>query len=135
MDVGVIVKLILNLILVPIEEIGVNGAAFASVMCHLVAFTIGMTALRKTIKLDLTFTRFVVKPIISVTIMAICSYFTYLMLVGIIGMNLATIVAMIVAVIIYTLAIVALKIFTKDEILSFPKGDKILNILQRVKIY
>ena len=39
----------------PIPEIGVNGAAIASVACHLVAFTIAITSLRKNIKLDLSF--------------------------------------------------------------------------------
>ena len=45
-----IVKLILNLILVPIPSIGVNGAAIASVACHLVAFMISIAALKRTIK-------------------------------------------------------------------------------------
>lgn len=77
---GVLVKLILNLILVPIPEIGVNGAAWASVACHLVAFSIAIRYLRKTIKLNLTFSKFVIKPVLSVIIMAICSYFSYLIL-------------------------------------------------------
>lgn len=77
-------KLILNLILVPIPEIGVNGAAIASVVCHIIAFSIAITALRKNIKLNLTFSKFVIKPIISVAIMAVCSYFIYYILLGII---------------------------------------------------
>lgn len=64
----------------PIPEIGVNGAAWASVACHLVAFSIAIRYLRKTIKLNLTFSKFVIKPVLSVIIMAICSYFSYLML-------------------------------------------------------
>ncbi|MCI9064194.1 MAG: hypothetical protein HFJ17_06295 [Clostridia bacterium] len=70
----------MNLILVPIPEIGVNGAAWASVACHLVAFSIAIRYLRKTIKLNLTFSKFVIKPVLSVIIMAICSYFSYLIL-------------------------------------------------------
>ena len=76
-DVGVLVKLILNLILVPIPSIGVNGAAWASVACHVVAFSIAFTALRKNIKLNLTFSKFVIKPILATAIMGICSYFIY----------------------------------------------------------
>lgn len=75
-----LVKLILNLVLVPIPEIGVNGAALGSVACHLVAFTIAITSLKRTIKLDLTFSKFVLKPILAVSIMGICSYFSYLTL-------------------------------------------------------
>lgn len=119
----------------PIPEIGVNGAAIASVACHIVAFTIAMTALRKTIKLNLTFSKFVVKPVIATAIMGICSYFIYLTLSGIIAQKLATIVSIIFAVIIYALAIVALKVFKKEEIEMMPYGNKICRILEKLKIY
>ena len=128
-------KLILNLILVPIPSIGVNGAAWASVACHAVAFSIAITALRKNIKLNLTFSQFVVKPIIAVTIMGICSYFIYSVLSGIIIENLATIIAIISAVIIYGLAIIVLKVFSKDELSMLPYGNKICKILEKLKIY
>ena len=128
-------KLILNLILVPIPEIGVNGAAIASVACHLVAFSIAITALRKNIKLDLGISKFVIKPIIATTIMGICSYFIYLTLLGIIPQKLATIVAMMIAVVIYALAVIALKIFSKEEISMMPYGEKIVKVLEKIKIY
>lgn len=123
------------MILVPIPEIGVNGAAIASVVCHLVAFTIAITSLRKNIRLDLKFSKFVLKPILATVIMGICSYFIYLILSGIIMQKLATILAIIVAVIIYALAIIALKVFSKEEILLLPGGNKIYKILEKLKIY
>ena len=67
--------------------------------------------------------------------MGICSYFTYLALKGIIIERLATIIAIVVAVIIYILAVIALKIFTKEEILMIPYGQKINKILETVGIY
>ena len=135
LGIGVLVKLILNLILVPIPEIGVNGAAWASVACHAVAFTIAITALRKNIKLNLTFSKFVIKPVLATAIMGICSYFIYLSLLGIISNKLATIVAIVVAVIIYALAIIVLKVFNKEEILRVPMGNKICAVLEKLKIY
>ena len=135
MDFGVIVKLILNLILVPIPEIGVNGAAWASVACHVVAFSISIVCLKKAFKLKLPMNKFVIKPVIATIIMGICSYFIYLVLSGIIAEKLATILAIIFAVIIYGLAIIALKVFTKEEIRMIPAGDKICSILTKLKIY
>ncbi len=123
------------MILVPIPEIGVNGAAWASVACHAVAFSIAITALRKNIKLDLTFLQFVIKPLIAVGIMGICSYFIYTSLSGIIIQNLATIIAILVAVIIYVIALVVLKVFTREEYKMLPAGDKIVKILEKMKIY
>ena len=127
-------KLILNLILVPNPKFGVNGAAWASVACHVVAFSITMAALRRLIKLNLTFKKFVIKPAIAVTIMAICSYFIYTLFTGIIGEKMATIIAIITAIIIYVLAVLILKIFSKEEIEQIPGGNKICKILEKMKI-
>ena len=67
--------------------------------------------------------------------MGICSYFTYTHLLGILSGKLATIIAIAVAVIIYGLAIIVLKIFDKEEILKIPMGNKICKVLEKLKIY
>lgn len=132
---GVFVKFIFNITLIKIPSIGVYGAAWGSVACHLVAFCIVFTMLRKNIKLNLTFSKFVIKPVIATAIMGICSYFIYSALKGIIIERLATIIALFVAVVIYTLSIVVLKIFTKGEFKMMPAGDKIIKFLEKIKIY
>ena len=48
---------------------------------------------------------------------------------------MATILAIGVAVIVYVLAIVALKVFNKEEIQSLPAGNKICTVLEKLKIY
>lgn len=132
---GVLTKLILNLVLVPIPSIGVNGAAWASVACHAVAFIIAITALLKNIKMDLKISKFVIKPIIATCIMGVCSYYIYLLLSGMIAEKIATIIAILIGVIIYMIAIAVLKIFKKEEILALPLGSKICKILEKAKIY
>jgi len=135
LGVGVIAKLILNLLLVPIPSIGVNGAAIGSVVCHMVAFTIAINVLRKNIKLDLGVKKFIIKPVIATAIMAICSYFIFMVLNGIIAQKLATLIAMLFAVIIYVASLIALKIFTKEEMHMIPYGKKIYQILEKHGIY
>ena len=132
---GVFVKLIFNLILIRIPFINVYGAAIGSVACHLVAFSIAMTVLRKSIKLDLGFNKFIKKPVLATGIMGICSYFIYILANSIIPGNRATIIALIFAVIIYVLAIITLKILTKEEIYMLPQGQKIYRILIKLGIY
>ena len=124
-----------NLVLVPIPWIGANGAAIGSVACHMVAFTIAINILRRNIKLDLTFSKFVVKPIFATLIMAICSYFVFMLLNGIMAERLATILAILFAIFVYMLAVVALKIFTKEEIYMIPYGTKIYSFLEKYGIY
>lgn len=99
------------------------------------AFVISIIALKRTIKIKLGFRRFLVKPIVATVIMAVCSYFIYSSILGIIAEKLATIIAIVSAIIIYALAIVALKIFTKQEIKMLPAGNKICMVLEKLKIY
>lgn len=127
--------MILNIVLVPIPSIGVNGAAWASVACHAVAFTIAITALVKHIKININLGKFVVKPALATIAMALCSKFVYNILSGVLPGKLVTLVAILVAIIIYLLAIALLKVFTKKEIVTLPMGAKILRFLEKIKIY
>ena len=43
LGIGACVKLILNLVLIPIPEIGASGAAIGSVVCHTISFIIGIS--------------------------------------------------------------------------------------------
>lgn len=101
----------------------------------MVAFTIAITALRKNIKLNLGFKKFVFKPAVATAIMGICSYFTYCNINGIISERLATIVAIIMAVIIYAISVIVLKVFSKEELSMIPYGNKLYKVLEKMGIY
>lgn len=135
LTVGVVVKTILNLVLVPISTIGAIGAAIATAACHAIAFIIGYCVLRKNMKIDLTFSKFIIKPVFASLIMAICSYAAYLLFNSLHPGRIATIIGIITAIIIYILAVIALKVFTKEEILMIPYGGKIYKILEKLGIY
>ena len=96
---------------------------------------ISIIALKRTIKIKLGVRRFLIKPILATIIMGVCSYFIYSSILGIIAEKLATIIAIVSAIVIYALAIVALKIFTKQEIKMLPAGNKICMVLEKLKIY
>ena len=135
LGIGVIVKLILNLVLLRIPEINVYGAAIGSVACQGIAFTIVFNVLKKYVKLDLPFKKFVFKPAIATAIMGVCSYTLFIVLNGINLGNKATIISIMFAAIVYILAVIALKIYNKDDIYMLPKGEKIYNFLKKLKIY
>ena len=134
-SVGVVLKLILNIVLIPNPNIGVNGAAIGTIMCNVVACIIGFSVLKKNMDIKFEFSKYVVKPIIATLIMSVCSYAVYLGISSIISGKIATIIAIAVAVIIYILAVVALKVFTKEEIFMIPYGQKIYKLFQKIGIY
>ena len=131
---GVFAKLILNLVLVPIPSIGANGAAIASVVCHIISFTIGFSVLRKNMKLNLDIGKFVIKPILATIMMSICSYYLYTVLIKITTGSLATLISIGIAIIIYTIAIIVLQVLTKEEIYMLPKGEKIYKVLVKLRL-
>ena len=140
LTIGVLSKLILNLILVPIPTDvfplgGATGAAFATDVCHFIAFWISFSVLKRTINIKFSFNKMVIKPLIASLIMAVVSYGAYILLNSIIAPKMATIIALLIAVIVYVIAVFILKIFNEEDILMLPAGDKIYSILLKLGIY
>lgn len=133
--IGVTVKTILNLILIPIEKIGIYGATSSSILCYFIVFVIEMIVLMRAIKLKIKISQFVIKPIIATGVMGATSYLLFRCLAGIIGSNLSVIIAIIFAVIIYAILIILLRILDKEELLMIPAGEKIYKIChEKLKI-
>ena len=133
---GVIIKLILNLLLVPINpEVfilgGTAGAAFATAVCHIIAVSIEFKVLKKDIDLKIDYKKFLIKPLIAVTIMGGTSYYTYLYLFSVIkNPNMVTILAILTAFTVYIILVVLLRIFSKEEIFMLPYGKKFYEFLK-----
>lgn len=140
LGVGVLVKLILNTILIPINpEIfifgGTAGAALATTVCHFISFMIDMTVMKKNIKLDIKMSQYIIKPIIATGMMSIIAIFAYNYFVNTFSRKIATLISIIIAVIIYGVSVILLKIFSKENIFMIPYGKKIYKILEKLGIY
>ncbi len=133
--IGVCIKLIINLTLIPLQQVGIIGASIGTIMCHAISFAIGFKVLRKNIKLHLKFSTFVLKPIIATIIMSICSYSIFIILNDIVLEKLSIIISIIVAIITYTVSIILLKIFTEEEIFMLPCGNKVYKFLKNMRLY
>lgn len=133
--IGLVAKLILNLILVPNPKYGAAGAAFATVVNCIVSCAIVFVVLIKTMKLKMSLFKYLVKPIIATLMMAVCLMASYNILNIAIGGKIAILLALCVAVVIYALSILILKILSKEDICMLPAGEKIYSILERLGIY
>lgn len=133
--IGIIIKIICNIILIKIPSVGIKGAAIGTVLCNLVAFVISYKYLKNITNIKLNFIKYVLKPIIASIIMCICSYWILILLQGIIPGKLVTIITLISAVIIYFITIIILKLFSEEDILKLPLGSKIYKILYKIGVY
>lgn len=141
LGIGVMIKLILNLLLIPINPRefflgGTAGAAFSTAVCHMISVGIQFQILKKEIGLKLDYKKFVIKPIIAVSIMGVIAYQTYLYLLPkIVSYNLTTIIGIGTAIIVYFIMIILLQIFSEEEIYMIPYGKKFYQFLKKLRLY
>ena len=137
LGIGVVIKLILNLLLIPINPDkfilgGTAGAAFATAICHMISVIIQFRTLKKEISLKLDYKKFIIKPLIATCIMGFISYQSYSYLIFLINnSNISTIISLGIAVVTYLIMIILLKIFSEEEILMIPYGKKMINFQKR----
>ena len=118
---GVIAKFILNIILVPIPELGVKGAAIGSEVCHIISCIIIYIKLKKHIKLKLNFTNCIIKPVMATIMMMAIMQFGYTRIIKVCSQNISTLISIIIGLILYIILIFLLRIFRKSEIILIPK--------------
>ncbi len=135
MACGALVKLVLNLTLIRIPEIGIYGAAFSSVASSCTVTLIEMFILTRTLKFDNSKRQMIFKPILATIIMGVAAYISYYLISTYLFKNaIATLIAILIAVIVYLLAVLKLKIFDREDYHMLPYGDKIYKFLEKIKL-
>lgn len=129
------VKFILNTILISNPNINVYGAEISSFVCQLIAFLISFLTLKKHLDIKLNFKNNIFKPILATFIMGISAFGIYKLFENIISGSIATIIAILIAIIVYVMCILIMKILSEEEIKMIPFGNKLYGILVRFKIY
>jgi stage V sporulation protein B len=123
--VGLVVKTGLNFVLVRNSNLAEAGASLATVIGYGVSAVISFAMLNKEFNLNLSFVRVLFKPIIAGVAMGGVSYFSYIKMIEIMNAKIATLFGIVVAVIVYSVCLLVLKVFTRAELLSLPVIGKI----------
>lgn len=140
MLIGASIKLLLNFTLVGIPEINIKGAPVGSISCYIFIVVASLIILyrRAKIKPDLVTT--FLKPLFAAILCGLSAWATNGLLHMLIPSDsraigaLITVVAILVAMVVYTFVILVIKGMTKEDILMLPKGEKIVNILEKKKL-
>lgn len=133
--IGSIVKVILNLILIRNPNINIYGAVISSLICQLITFTIIYVTIKKSISFKIDIKNGVFKPLTASIMMGLSILLCYKLLSNLLGNSITTIICILVGALIYLIMVMILKVLSKDEICSLPKGDKIYNMLVKFKLY
>ncbi len=131
MLIGCTIKIVLNYTLVGIQSINIKGAPIGSLCCYvfIVAASLYILCRRTTMKFNLMGT--FVKPLIAGILCAAGARGSYELFSLAISGRLATLLSICVAVVIYAVSIILLRVLTKDDVLMLPKGEKIAKILEK----
>ena len=128
--IGSVVKLIFNMILLPIEELNIKGAIISTIISNIVIFSINLYYLRKYIKIRFNIPKFIIKPFIATSAMIITAWQIYnnFELLG--SKNITLIFSLIMGIIVYIIFLILLKILSKDDIHMLPYGNKVYKTRQ-----
>ena len=133
--VGVTAKTILNVVLVSNKNINIAGAAIGSVVCQILVFILCFRALNKKLKVNFDFNKNILKPIIATIIMGVIVYGAHGMLNTICGNTISTLISIIIGAVSYVIAILALKVLSKEDIMMIPFGSKLYPVLVKIGVY
>lgn len=132
MIIGALVKAVVSYILTSMPLLNINGAALGTVMGYAVAAVLNYKALVKYQKKELKILSISIKPAIATAAMTIAAYFSYKWIYQIIESNkIATLGAILLAVIIYGVVIILIKGVTKEELDSAPGGKRLSKMLRK----
>lgn len=134
LTVGMIMKVVLNYILVGIPEINIQGAGIGTLVCYLFVCICGLFSLLKNTNIRFNFTDIFLKPIICSLICAASAYASHGLLSHVINYKLSTVLAIFVAIFIYSLALLLTGSITKEDFSEIPKLKKVANILEKYKL-
>ena len=129
MAIGAVFKVLLTFLLVGIRPINVNGASVGTIVFCALGSYLCMRDLKKTFPVEFDVKDTYVKPLLASLVMGVCARLSYMVLMMILGKNsICCLLAILIGVAVYAVAVFAFKAITLDELRKLPKGDKLVRI-------
>lgn len=133
--VGAVLKVIVNFLLVGRPQMNIKGAPVGTAVCYFYIFVSNIICLIKYSGIKPDFISTLVKPFISGVICGICAFGVSRLLSNYgLGTLIIVGVSIAVAAIVYIAAIFGLKTLTKEDIESFPKGEKLVRLFEKMHL-
>lgn len=131
---GAGIKVILNITLIRMPEINIYGTSISSFVTEAFLLIVPLLYARKFLKFRFCSKGIWIKSIVINGIMGAFAYFSQMYLSQVIKYNLATIISIILSIVLYTFLLVISGMLKKELVILLPKGDKIWEILKKLKL-
>ncbi len=127
--IGAALKVIVNFVFVGIPTINIKGAAIGTFVSYLFIFIANLLSLIKYTGVKPNVYKTLIKPFIAA---ACCGLSTLVLDLSAFG-KLGTVMEIAVAAVVYFIILIIFNTFEPEDILSLPKGEKLLKILTKLK--
>ena len=128
--VGAVIKVVVNYFLVSVPSINIKGAAIGTLACFAYVFIAHFITLIVATKVKPNVWKIILKPLISALA---CGFSTVVLDLSSMG-KIGTILEIGVAAVVYVLVLIILNTFEPEDVISLPKGEKILKVFKKLKI-
>lgn len=128
--VGAVIKVAVNYFLVSVPSINIKGAAIGTLACFAYVFIAHFITLIVATKVKPNVWKTILKPLISALA---CGFSTVVLDLSSMG-KIGTILEIGVAAVVYVLVLIMLNTFEPEDVISLPKGEKILKVFKKLKI-
>lgn len=130
--VGASVKAVLTYVLVGIPGLNIMGAAIATVSSYMISSILNYFSLIKYSKAKIKYNDVFMKPVLSVVVMGLVTKVSYVVLQG--SGNFATVIAIGIGAVTYTLMLLVTKTFSEEDFELMPKGQRIKGMLLKYNL-
>ena len=130
LTIGLAVKVLLNYTLVGIPEVNIQGASAGTLVCYAFVTVAALFFLCRETKIIPNFVSVFLKPLLAGLLCAVAAYASQGLLALVINAKIATLIAICLAVLVYIIALFALRAINKDDVLMLPKVKKLQKYLK-----
>ncbi len=130
MVIGGALKLLVNYILVAIPQINILGAPVGTLLCYIFIAVASIISVCRNTRTALSFKSVFIKPLCAGLLCAGGAYASYGFLSRVIDSRLATIIAILIAGVIYLFALFLIRGISADDVRMLPGGEKIAKVLE-----
>ncbi len=132
--VGALLKIVVNFTLVGIPEINIKGAPIGTAVCYFYICVMNLIFFIKYSKVRINFYKTLLKPLIAAVFCGASAYIVFELISSSLSTMISAVLSVGCAVVVYVLSVLLLKVLTKDDVLMLPKGEKILKVLEKIKM-
>lgn len=132
MAVGCAIKILVNCVLVSIPSLNIKAVPVTTLICYVTISAIGMVIITRETGVKTDLVKTIVKPMLAGTAAGFAARMTYILLSGAVPSKISTLAGCLVAVIVYAVLAMVLKLLTREIVESLPGGRKIAAALEKI---